>query len=313
MPNGSRQYSGAELNNFLRPNMNRGFEIFDQNNNPLFSSTAEVPRSINWFNSEIRDVAERLNLIDICTEFYPSSESQTLANELGIKVDYQSYHGWSNWFQEITKKKTLMPDANVLVMRTIRSVIIPSLKLEADAKLPFEIVIPRLAILELENLANREPKQGKISHKGKYFLAFNEIRRLKNRLSHAIPLTYEEISSFNKGAGKGIADSLIRQEIQNYGEMTNAQIIYLTRDMVSALTANAEDLDAIYMAPRFPDQSTLEKVGLGETREMIIETATDYGSIVLKWDNDTSFKIEGVWSGKNWFDYSRQRVRITPI
>ncbi len=67
------------------------------------------------------------------------------------------------------------------------------------------------------------------------------------------------------------------------------------------------------MAPKSPDQSTLENIGLPEIREMLIETATDYGIIKLTWDDGTSFKIEGVWSGKNWYDYSRQRVRVTPI
>jgi len=238
----TRQYDGNQLNNFLRPNINRGVEIFDQNEKLLFSSTPEVPRSINWSNSEIRDVAERLNLINISTEFYPSSESQTLADKWGIKVDYQSHETWSTWFQAITKGKSLLPDTNILVMRTIRSVIF-----------------------------------------------------------------------FNKGSGREIPDALIREEIQNYGGMTDEKTIYLTRDMVSALTANAEDLDAIYMAPKSPDQTTLVDIGLREIREMIIETATDYGSIVLRWDNDASFKIDGVWSGKNWYDYSRQRVRVTPI
>lgn len=313
MANISTQYSGNELNNFLRPNINpnnnRGFEIFDENEKLLFGSTPEPPRSINWENSRIRDVAERLNLIDISTEFYPSSESLTLANQQGIKVDYQSHESWSPWFQAITNGKVLLPDTNILVMRTIRSVIIPSLNLKEGVKLPFKIVIPRRAILELENLANRKEDR----NKGKYFLAFNELRRLKSYSSLTIPLDYEEITLFNKGSGRQIPDALIREEIQSYGVMSGDQIIYLTRDMVSALTANAEDLDAIYMAPKSPDQSTLVDIGLREIREMIIETATDYGSIVLRWDNDTSFKIEGVWSGKNWYNYSRQRVRVTPL
>ena len=299
MANISTQYSGTELNNFLRPNINRGFEIFDQKENLLFSSTPEVPRSISWSNSEIRDVAERLNLINISTEFYPSSESQTLSDKWGIKVDYQSHETWSRWFQAITEGKSLLPDTNILVMRTIRSVILPSLNLTEGKNLPFKIVIPRRAILELENLANR--KKG---NKGKYFLAFNEIRRLKSYSSLTIPLDYEEITLFNKGSGSQIPDALIREEVQRYCGMSGDQIIYLTRDMVSALAANAEDIDAIYMAPKSPDQKKLENVGLGEIREMIIETATDYGTIVINWDNDTSFKIEGVWSGKNWFDYS---------
>ena len=314
MTNGFRQYSGTDLNNFLRPNIKRGFEVFDTSENLLFSATPEVPRRINLGHgidpSRIRDIAERLNLIEVFTEFYPSSESQPLADKWGIKVDYQSHETWSGWFQEITKGGVLLPDTNILLQRTIRSVIIPSLNLKKDAELPFKIVIPRLSILELENLTNRKTKE---ENKGKFFLAYNEIRRLKNISSLTIPLDPEDIIVFNKGSGREIPDALIRQEIYAYGVATADRLIYLTRDMVSALTANAEDLDAIYMAPKSPDQTKLEDIGLPEIREMIIETATDYGTILLKWDNDTSFKIEGVWSGKNWFDYSRQRVRVTLI
>jgi len=310
LANISTQYSGNELNNFLRPNINpnnnRGFEIFDENEKLLFGSTPEPPRSINWENSRIRDVAERLNLIDISTEFYPSSASLGLATTVGVKVDCQRHTSWSLWFKEITKGACLLPDTNILLKRTISSVISPSLNLAQGEELPFKIVIPRLSILELENLANRKGK------KGEFFMAFNEIRRLKQYCSLSSPLSFEKISAFNKGAGKQIADALVREEIRSYGQTSEERVIYLTRDMVSALTANAEDLDAIYMAPKSPDQVTLD-VGLADIREMIIETATDFGSVDLRWTDNTSFNIEGVGGGKNWFDYFKRRVRVTPI
>jgi len=178
-------------------------------------------------------------------------ESQALATQHGIKVDYQKHENWSAWFQAITKGAVLLPDTNILVMRTIRSVIIPSLKLKPGTEPPFKIVIPRLAILELENLTNTKAKEG---NKGKFFLAFNEIRRLKSITSLTIPLSPEDIVLFSKGLGRECPDALIREEIYNYGVATADRLIYLTRDMVSALTANAEDIDAIYMAPKSPDQ-----------------------------------------------------------
>jgi len=282
------------------------FRILGDQETVLFSSTVGPPNRITWSNSRIRDAAERLNLIDIFTEFYPSSASESLASLSGIKVDSQHHPVWSQWFQGITKGACLLPDTNILLKRTIRSVIFPSLNLAKDEDLPFKIVIPRLSILELENLANRKER------KGEYFMAFNEIRRLKQYSSLSSPLSFEKISAFNKGAGKQIADALVREEIRSYGQTSEERVIFLTRDMVSALSANAEDLDAIYMAPKSPDQVTLD-VGLGEIRKMIIEIATDFGSVVLEWNDNTSFKIEGVWSGKNWYDYSRRRVRVTPI
>ena len=144
-------------------------------------------------------------------------------------------------------------------------------------------------------------------------MAFNEIRRLKQFSTLSYPLSLDEISAFNRGAGRQIADAFIREEIRNYSLASDERVVFLTRDMVSALAANSEDLDALYMAPKFPDQKSLNHTGIAEIREMIIEVATDLGVVVLKWDDGASFRVEGVWSGKNWFDYSRRRVRVTPI
>ncbi|MFB0503413.1 MAG: hypothetical protein ACETWE_06240 [Candidatus Bathyarchaeia archaeon] len=144
-------------------------------------------------------------------------------------------------------------------------------------------------------------------------MAFNEIRRLKQFSTLSNSLSLDEISAFNRGAGRQIADTFIRREIRDYGLASNERVVFLTRDMVSALAENAEDLDVLYMAPKFPDQKSLDHMGIAEIREMIIEVATDLGVVVLKWDDGASFRIEGVWHGKNWFDYSRRRVRVTPI
>lgn len=142
-------------------------------------------------------------------------------------------------------------------------------------------------------------------------MAFYGIRILK-RLKASLPasLSAGEIAAFHQIAGKGFADPLIREEVRKFGQSSNTRVVFLTRDMVSALVANSEDLDAIYMAPKYPDTLYLENLGLGDIRELIIEIATHESKISLTWGDNEPLFIEGTWSGKNWYDYYKRRVRV---
>ncbi len=287
------------------------YQVHGEDERPLFDFPGRLAGRINWSPNSaniVRSAAERLGFIQVSTEFYPSTNSQELARK-GVKVDDHRHISWRGWFSEITKRRLLLPDTNIILKRTLTSVIIPQLA-GAQLKgpnLPFEIAIPRLAILELENLANRA-HQSETASKGECFMAFNEIRVLKEQWSAklTVPLTIKELERFNLVAGKRMTDAFIRYEVKKFG---NA--IFLTRDMVSALAANSEDLDAIYMAPKYPEEMWLDSVGIEEMGEMITEVATDCSEVFLRQNKRPIFKIEGVWSGKNWFDYYKRRVRVT--
>ena len=310
MSNLPKIYTRSELNVILLPKLNQGiqFGILD-GNKELCHFSGGVPSQISWSNNstKVRDAAERLDLIQISTEFYPSSDSRQ-QQDAGIKFDNQRDDGWSTWFRKITEGSHLLPDTNILLKRTFTSIIFPRFMLRRHTlALPFNIVIPRLSILELENLAN----SGRAS-KGECFMAFNEVRLLKEAGAFLTdPLHAEELTAFYQVAAKQLADAFLREEIRKYGSSKRLRAVFLTRDMISALTANSEDLDAIYMAPKFPKECSLDDIGIDEIRELIVELATDCGKVTLRWNDGTNEEIEGVWSGKNWYDYYKRRVQVT--
>jgi len=313
--NQPRIYTGSELDVILRAKLEQGIQFrICERSTELCRFSGGIPGQIDWSldSIKVRDAAERINLIQISTEFYPSSASQQLS-DAGVKFDDHRDDDWPGWFRRITEGAFLLPDTNILLKRTITSVIFPRFMLRRRGlALPFKIAMPRLSILELENLANSERAKARAS-KGECFMAFNEVRMLKKAgASLTEPLSTDDLSAFYRVAGKRLVDAFLREEVRRFGFSKSIRVVFLTRDMISALTANSEDLDAIYMAPKFPEQLSLSNVGIPEIRELLIELATDCSKITLHWNDGTSAEIEGIWSGKNWFDYYKRRVRVTP-
>ncbi len=319
----SAVYGSSNLNNVLRPNIEKelGFKIAIKEKEIFRSLGSSAASRIEWLEKigqTVRDAAERLNLIQLSTEFYPSIRDHDLATTHGVKFDSQKDDGWSSWFREITLNKTLLPDTNILLKRILSAVIFPAFTTRKHTlSLPFQITIPRFSLLELENLANtgEDTNRVKVS-KGECFMAFNEIRNLKtNGATLTAPLSPDELSLFHSAAGRKLMDVLIRGEIRRFADLGETssmgrRSIFVTRDMVSALAANCEELSAIYIAPKHPEQTFLENIALDELRELIIEVATTCGKVELEWDNGEKLQIEGTWSGKNWYDYYRRRVRV---
>ena len=325
---GSIICSGTDLDKIIKEKANRGvsFRVYTSKEvgkeKELFCSIGDSPRSIAWSEHTaniVRDAAERINLIQLSTEFYPSTADQELATEYGVKFDSQTDDGWSNWFRRITSEANLLPDTNILLKRTLSGVIFPAFTLRnRRLSLPFRIVIPRLSILELENLANtgQDNTDVKVS-KGECFMAFNEVRTLRaNGANLADALHVDVLGLFHSASGKKLIDVLIRDEVRRFSESRQMssmiqRSIFVTRDMVSALAANCEELSAIYIAPKYPEEISLPIIELDKLRELIIEVATTCGKVELEWEDGETLKIEGIWSGKNWFDYYRRRIRVT--
>ena len=322
---GSMFCSGPELSKVIREKTERGvgFKIFSKEKE-LFYSVGDSPRSVTWSEqtaSIVRGAAERLNLIQLSTEFYPSTRDQALATENGIKYDNQTDDGWSNWFRGITIDANLLPDTNILLKRTLSAVIFPAFTYRRQRlSLPFRVVIPRFSILELENLANtgQENTGAKVS-KGECFMAFNEVRTLRtNGADLTDTLSADLLGLFHSASGRKLTDILIRDEVRRFADsrqMTSMvqRSIFVTRDMVSALAANCEELTAIYIAPKYPEKLSLQSIELAQLADLIIELATTCEEVELRWDDREALQIEGIWSGKNWYDYYRRRVRVAQI
>jgi len=286
------------------------YEILNYSQAPTFPS--ETRGTIFWKKSPmenlVRDCAERLGLIEMTTEVYSSSENlKKYTSHFGFKFDNHHAKEWPNWFSQVTQDFTFSPDTNIILSRTLSAVIgkrIPGLLIN-------RIIIPRLVVLELEDLAN-DPKR---VSKGVCFMAYNEIRELKANYNAIIGITLpsDELIAFLSPKRGYFADSFIRQEVRRMSELPlKRNILFIARDMVNALTANAEGMDAIYVSPRYPDQSKLEKIRYDDITEILIEIATTKHEIIIKWNEDKPIKekIEGVWHGKRWFDYYKRRIRL---
>lgn len=259
-----------------------------------------------------RDCFERLGLIKMTTEIYPTSELREITSIYGVKYDNHFETEWPDWFTNATKSCSFAPDTNILLSRTLSTIIgrnIPRLLVN-------RITIPRLVILELENLANAN-SQKRVS-KGECFMAYSEIRFLKRNYNAKIGLTLpsEELISFISPKRGFFADSFIRQEVRRMSEpLPSTRHLFIARDMVNALTANAEGMDAIYISPKDPDQTILKSLSYESICNFIVEIATTKHEITIQWDEGepNKHKIIGVWSGKRWYDYFRRRIRVFPL
>lgn len=323
MSNQPEIYSSSTLNDLFRSKLKQqiGFTIKDarDKDRAILTFSGGLTGKVDWSENSasiVRDAAERINLVQISTEFYPSSLSMELSN-VGVKFDSQRDDDWPNWFRKITSGACLLPDTNILLKRTLTSVIFPrfiSLRTRQLA-LPCKVSIPRLSILELEDLANSSQEGRERASKGECFMAFNEVRVLTSKYGATLtpPLSAEEIRSFAEIKKLKFVDPLIREEIRRFGKTSGNRVVFLTRDMVSALAANSEDLDAVYMSPKYPEQHSLNDVDIAKLTELVIEIATAISKIRLDWDDGESLQIEGIWSGKNWYDYYRRRVQITSL
>lgn len=214
-------------------------------------------KNIQPMQSLVRNCFERLGLIKMTTEIYPSSELRDITTIYSVKYDNHFEKEWPAWFTSATQDCAFAPDTNILLSRTLSAIIgrnIPGLLVN-------RITIPRLVILELENLANATD-QKRVS-KGECFMAYNEIRFLKRNYNAKIGLTLpsEELISFISPKRGFFADSFIRQEVRRMSEpLPSTRHLFIARDMVNALTANAEGMDAIYISPKEPDQTILKSL-----------------------------------------------------
>ena len=290
----SNEHEILEYSHFDFPKDSRGNVIW-KNKKPM--------------GSLVRDCAERLGFIAMTTEIYPSSDLlKKNISQLGVKFDNHFHKQWPNWFSQVSYDFSFAPDTNILISRTLSTVLgkrIPGLLIN-------RIIIPRLVLLELESLANaNDPKR---ASKGECFMAYNEIRGLKNNYNAEIGLNLpsDELIAFLSPKRGDFSDSFIRQEIKRMSEpLPGRNVLFIARDMVNALTANAEGMDAIYVSPKDPDQKKLEKVEFDVISELIIEIATTKHEISIQWEEGEPNiqKIEGVWSGKRWYDYYKRRIR----
>jgi hypothetical protein len=274
----------------------------------------------------VRDAADRFGMIPLTLEFFSANE-----NELGSGTFNHQKEGFEQWFKDIAMNTDIWVDTNIIVQRSMHNIVFaPNHQfIRGDVG----IIVPRYAVLELERLANsrkqewRNAKEKRAREKskanppvekdrkwitpGRFFLAFQELRswRLSRVASLASPLKVADMLQFPVRASEQIIDALIRQEMKDR-RPGRPGIIFLTRDLVAAISANADEISSIFVHPVEPEIDKLQSLDCGKLARLLIELAIDIGSILVTWSSGNSLLVEGLWSGKNWALYGTS-VRIS--
>jgi len=272
-----------------------------------------------------RDAADRLGMIPLTLEFFSANE-----NVSGSGAFNHQKEGFEQWFKDIAMNTDIWVDTNIIVQRSMQNIVFaPNHQfIRGDVG----IIVPRYAVLELERLANNEKKAWRNAKEkpktnpsvekdrkwitpGRFFLAFQELRswKLSRVASLASPLKTADILQFPVNASEQTIDALIRQEMKDRSS-GRPGIVFLTRDLVAAISANADEISSMLIHPVEPEVNKLQSQEYGKLASLLIELAIDIGSILVTWSNGNKLFVEGLWSGKNWADeIYKNRVRISEI
>jgi hypothetical protein len=253
-------------------------------------------------------------------ELYLSAESQQTPKYKLLGVKYfdldakpDNFYTFDEWFLNWINGRIVVPDTCIIYHHYLSEVILPRISKNIKIK------IPRFVIFELESIANRENKKSKYKGEDKRlaFSAFNEIRKLRTDAS-AIPLSKSIdgnlLADFSRISGERRADGFIRLEMLNemYSNTTTIQkpMVLLTKDMVMACTASAEDIDTFYFCPAKPDKKEFY-INSNQLASIIYETAITFNEIRIDEKfKDKSLNIKGMWSGKDIMDWGYKRLKI---
>jgi len=242
-------------------------------------------------------------------EFYPSAASQQSDkyHRLGVKYenivrefpDNPTFHTFEDWFLGWIEDSIIVPDSCIIIDHYLSKVILPRIRRR------LRIRIPRFVLLELEKKGNRNDENKRL-----VFSAFNEIRKLRldfDASPFPNPIRTDLQASFSQISGDKNIDSFIRTEIWDYRNIFGHMVL-LTRDLIMACVASAEDIDAFYLCPAQPEQN---EFSINNFSSIITEIAVTFNEIKLEgmWD-DHSLIIEGMWSGKDIMDWGKNRLKM---
>jgi len=227
------------------------------------------------------------------------------ATELSItniwdkKTRKTNQDNWEDWFlsnfvsPNLSKPIYLVPDTN-FIMRRYASGLLRRMGEEKFKLLRFEI--PNFVILEIEAKYNREKKksenkkcksderQAALMKKGETLIATKELLFLIDKGAQNLSSDMDEkiFSQFAKTAGRGFADSFIRNEIRT--SFLTGTHVFLTCDLMNALAATAEGISTLYFSRSDSEIGRLSSehdMCMEQLSELIVDTAFVFGEITL--------------------------------
>jgi len=310
----------------------------DSNGQQLF--TFKYPRDMlqvtdSNYSKALVDTFDRCGIVDLKCEYYPSR----LAPSQGVKYDSIALPNFDVWFQKTTEtKQEIFIDTNMIIYRTLSRALFG--RLPDFKEIARKIRIPRLVLLELEAKYNRAKEDLSKSKENTPASVTNknlqrqesirkkalerqekdarelrlmtsaqiEVQLLKSLGAQTVfsPLSAELLEAYYIHAGKGFADPFIRKEIlDSTGGGQPFLAIFLTRDLMNALTACAENLS------HASSNSSGFKADTNQVADAIIETATAFEEIRVEGLVPRKTVIlRGMWETKSNLDWSAGRVRM---
>src|SRR5438445_12590609 len=120
-------YGEPALNRILRQRGSRnGFAYFDEGARELFRWAGGPNGLLTWNPNAAQDVraaAERIGLIPLLTEFYPSTPSDLIAERHGTVHPDHTSSTCQRWFSKVTQDQVLMPEPDVILRRFLNTII----------------------------------------------------------------------------------------------------------------------------------------------------------------------------------------------
>ena len=326
------------------------------------------PLAPNGYKDDLIEVFDRSGMYELEVEFNPASADRIDIKDGKIKLQNgtnilskirTSDSTFKAWLQQacslLGDKVHLIPDTNVIMRlyytNYLRNLLIEKTHMFEDYGRTMSITIPRLGILEIESMYNRNkesenppPCKAKQSDKDLYeqneerkgkkrrraFQSMGEILSLKNDGATVLPATdMSLIQSFTPVAGQGKADAWIRREISNskpnlvrstqvrQDRVETSNMAFLTCDLMNSLAAIAEDLNTIYFYRLEDTNFTLTGIaGYEKLSQLIFNTAIHFEecNITLRGNGkERQHNCKGAWSGKSVYDWQNNIVDVTTI
>lgn len=210
-----------------------------------------------------------------------------------------------NFFQ-IVKEGILVPDTNFLIDHTLSAL---NFILQNNLLYKIRVMIPRLSILELEKIGNKDNTTRK-----KGMFGFAEVMNLRTYGASLLGLklqreTHEGFSGF---AGGKFTDSWIRREIHDLKDTEvrfgyEDDVIFCTSDQINSLSAIAENIDTVNITkhenygikPRF---ARIEQLS-----NLTVSLSIFFDKIDIKINKDSGI-LTGMWEGKSNTDWIYNKV-----
>jgi hypothetical protein len=240
----------------------------------------------------------------------------------GIHTDL-SRSDFGRSFIALVDDKRIVPDTNALMNRSLSGI---CELIGINVMSGKTIGISRLSMLELERIAGQsgmpQEDEEKLQQKKAVMLAMSEVSYLLNCGGNILPeLSLDILTGFGNYSGKGLMDAWIRREVRKYfldmaidderAREGNARLpkkkgTFLTSDLISAMAANVEGIDTIYLS--YLDDREIDggDITLRQLTRLIIGVSIMFDSIIVRSGSDQKFA--GFWTGKTHDDWFNERI-----